>query len=348
MKIPRESGLEPLVLANIRRCRRRAFALRGALAALLIAAVLAALTTFLVVLSGDGLSAVAPRHWVALGVVAGLFVLFVLIVGPEKVPVAQSPDPRALSVFRNSLGGVSVAVGIEPPDLVVLDLPTANSVSLFHKGRPAVGVTVEALDSALSRRCAEAMMAHEVSHVLLGDVVIGSTRRRWRLVGLSLIAAVVLPFVFLALAFGVGSWTYIGFLSWAAVVVFLLFVLGKRVFRQNDLLADSVAARITADPEGLRDAILRLDRMFLENDRPFPSGARYPTVLFVYEVRPEVDLATMREMMGDEDDAEFQKAQDRNLLEGLRRSGARQRVSTEDRVRNLEAIERGHWRVFES
>lgn len=348
LRIPRDSNIEPQVIASIDRYRRRTLFLRLAAAVPLMAGVITSLVVYLYVLAGDGKPpAIEARLWVAVAVIAGVFALFVLLIGPEKMPLVLHPDHVSLNVFQNALEGVSVAAGVDPPRLLVLDLPTANSISLFDTGRPAVGVTTEALEAALPRRCAEAMMAHELSHVLLGDVVVGSNTRRWRLVGLSLDVAIVLPFVLLALAFGFGTWTYLGLFGWTALTVMLISVIGRLVTHQNDLLADSLAAKMTSDPGALKEAILLLDAMFLKNERPFSSGTRYPTLLFIYEVRPEVDLIAMREMMGDEDDSEeLREAKDLNLLKSLRKGAALPRTSTEERIENLEAIERGHWRAF--
>ncbi len=208
LRVPRDSGFEPQVVASINRYRHRALALRLAVAAVLMAGVIAALAAYLSVPSkGGSSSAPEAQHWVALALIAFMLALLVLFIRPEKIPVVPPPYRVSPAVFRNALDGVSLALGLDPPRLMVLDIPTVNSISLFHAGRPAVGVTVEALDAGLSRSTVEAMMAHELSHVLLGDVVAGSNTRRWRLVGLSLVGAVVLPFVLLALAFGFGAWT---------------------------------------------------------------------------------------------------------------------------------------------
>jgi Zn-dependent protease with chaperone function len=349
LRVPRDSGLEPQVIASIERYRRRSIALRWAGVVPLMAGVVAALTTYLYVLADDGaLPYTRAQSWLGLSVIALILVILVLLVGPEKLPVITRPDNLSLNVFQNALEGVSVAAGLDPPQLLVLDLPTTNSIALFHADKPAVAITAEALEASLPRRVAEAMMAHELSHVLLGDVVIGISTRRWRLLGLSLVALLVLPFVLLALAFGFGAWTYVGLLGWTALTVVFLRSAGPVANRQHDLLADSVAARMTGDPGALKQAVQLLDGMFLQNKRPFASGARYPQFLFSYENRPEVDLIAIRELIASEDDTEeTREASDRDLLKYLRKKSAFHRESTAARIDNLEAIERGHWPAFE-
>lgn len=317
MRIPRDSGLDPQVIASIKRHRRRASAIRLAAALPLIAGVAAALAACLVkVVGGGGVAESSAGSWVALAALTAVLIIVFSCIKPERMPQAQPRNEHPLGTFVQALEGVCVAVGLEPPRLLVLDLPTANSLSLYHENKPAVGITAEALEAALPRHVAEAMMAHETAHMLLGDVVLGRNTRRWRKTVLALVTAMVLPFALLALAFGFGAWTYLGLLGWIAFSLVVIWVLGSRVFRQNDLLADSVAAKITSDPGALKEAIRLLDGMFLSSEKPFPPGARYPSLFFVSEKREGDDIAT---------------------LPGL----------TEERLANLEAIELGRWPAFE-
>jgi Zn-dependent protease with chaperone function len=317
VRIPRDSGLEPLVIASIKRYRRHALVLRLAAAVPLMAGVVIALAICLAKLSGDStIPESSAGSWVVLGVITvALFFMFILL-GKEKVPVVQSPQGLTLDTFENALEGVSMAVGLEPPRLLVLDLPTANSISFFYNNKPAVGVTIEALQASLPRPIAEAMMAHEIAHVLLGDVVAGQNKRRWRLIGLSFTGAMVLPFFCLALAFGFGVWLYLGLFGWIAFTFLTTWVLGRLVLSQNDLLADSVAAKITNDPGSLKEAVRLLGRMFLSDEKTFDPGGPYPTLFFVYENRLQGDLPEMPDI-------------------------------SPERIANLEAIERGHWPAFE-
>jgi Zn-dependent protease with chaperone function len=237
---------------------------------------------------------------------------------------------------------------LDVPRLLVLDLPTVNSITLRWEGKPAVAVTSEALGAGLPGRCAEAVMAHEVAHILMGDVFVGSTKAKWRLVGVGLTAVLLAPFVLLALSFGSSPWLYVGLAAWTILLVFLINFFGPRVFRQNDLLADSVAASITGDPEALKDALVRLDKLFTRSDEPFPAGARYPELLFVYEVRPEVLLREIEESGDEPGDKASTGTARQDLLLRLGRRGAYPRFTIAQRVENLEAIERGHWLAFEA
>ena len=348
MRIPRSRGLEPQVALSISRYRTRCLIVRAAAATPLIAAVVATLLIYIHSLVRDvDRPAVAAHSLVFLAVVAAMLLLGALFIGPEKIPLVPPSDRARFTVFQNALEEVSIAAGTGCPDLLVLDVPTVNSLCLYHNRRQAVGVTAEALEAGLSRRCAEAMMAHEMSHVLMGDVVAGQNTLMWRLVGVSLVLASVLPWVFLTFAMGSSAWVYLGFLFWLALTAGLLTVMGRLLTRQNNLLADSIAAKITGDPGAIREVLLLLEEMFSRNPRPFAPGARYPGLMFIYQVRPEVDVAAFEEQLADEDDAVRRDIQKRQHLKKLHRRRAYSRATTRERIENLEAIERGHWAVFE-
>lgn len=355
VRLPRDLNIEPEVLACIKRYRRRKVLVRAVAASSLLIGVAAALAVFLAAVArgdqvpSDAFLDAGNQNYVAFGVIALFFVLFVLAIGPEKLPILPDARSPSLTVFRNALEGVSLAVGLEPPALFVLDVPTVNSVSFLRARKPVVAVTGETLEAGLSRGYAEAMMAHEVSHVLLGDVIAGANTARWRVVGFSIAAALLLPFLLLALVFGFGAWLYVGLIGWTALQLALITVLGRFMYRQDDLLSDSIAAKITSDPGTLKETVLLVDDLFRKNEGPFPPGSRWPELMFVYEPRPEVDAKAMREL-NDEDDgepgvshADEPESADRARLKKV---SPRQQVTIAERVKNLEAIERGHWLEF--
>lgn len=176
-------------------------------------------------------------------------------------------------------------------------IPTVNSLAFLYEGKPAVGVSLEAVEANLTPRRAEAMMAHELASTPL-------------------------------------------LLFWAAWR-------SRFIGRHNGLLADSIAAKLTYDPEGLKETIEELDRLFMENTMPFKPEARYPYYLFVYRVRPELELARARKMAGtfysEEQEEDFAADMDKWVT----RMSRFPRDTLEMRLRNLEAIELGHWPAFE-
>ncbi|MHB8894293.1 MAG: M48 family metallopeptidase [Candidatus Geothermincolia bacterium] len=353
MRLPSDLNFEPEVLASIKRYRRRKILIRAAGVSSLLAGVAAGLVVFLTAavrgqLPSEAFLSAAGIRWAWFLVIGLLYITFVLAIGPEKLAILPDEESPALSTFRNALEGVSIAVGLEQPGLFVLDVPTVNAVSFILARKPVVGVTKDALESGLPRGYAEAMMAHEVSHVLLGDVFLGANRARWRVVGLSIVAALLLPFFLLALVFGFSVWLYLGLIGWTALQWIVITVLGSFTYRQDDLLSDSVAAKITNDPAALRETILLVDDLFKKNDKPFPPGSRWPELLFVYEARPEVELKAMRDLRDEDDeDTGGSPARQESMDEAsLEKDVTLIRSTIAERVKNLEAIERGNWLQF--
>ncbi len=349
--------MEPLVIESIRRYRRQVFAQKLALLAPMAAAIIACLAALAALtaagagdwgraLRGDNGSP-AFLSWVFPLALAALLLLLAVRRGPEELVVAEEAGKGISGLYRQALEGLSAAAGLPAPSLRVLDVPTANSLAFFEERKPAVGVTREALRLGPSPRRAEAMMAHELAHILTGELYPASMRRRFQLAGWALISLLLVLMMLVMLVAGLSAW-FVTLM--AAAVFFLLFWAGWRsrfIGRHNDLLADSIAVKLTYDPEGYRDTLTELDRLFQENREFFPLKARYPYYLFVYRVRPEEQMAWARHLAGrlysEDQDEEFTE----DMGKWIERSSRFPRDTMEMRLRNLEAIELGHWPAFE-
>lgn len=317
-----EPNLEPQVIASIKRYRWRLLAQKLTGLAPLFIAFAGSLAGLVVAITlGEGFfepsrgGASAVRMLAVLVpclLVAALFLVAVFIHRRDVMPVSEEPPARlpGLPTFRDALEAVSTAVGTKPPELVALELPTANSISFLHMDNPAVGVTTAALRMDTTDSRAEALMAHELAHVMAGDIFLSTSRRRFRRIGYALDLMLVRPFVLLAFETGFALWLPFAFVAWTVFVVLWLNLKTTSLFRNSDLLADSIAAKITSDPGALKETIIDLGAL-MKGEQPFPAGARYPLYFFVNEAtRPLVTL--------------------------------------EERIRNIESIERGHWVEFET
>lgn len=348
----RNSGLEPEVIASIKRARRKQAGVRTLYMGTLIFGLAAAMVVFIVrvVQSSGAVHGTDARGWIPLITIAALYILFVLIVKPDKVPIADTGGDSSLNSFRSELEAVSLAVGLSVPYLKTVDIPTVNAISFKQGMRNAVGVTGDALKADLPKSCKEAMMAHEISHILTGDVPLGSSRVRWIVIGSSLAAFFILPFVFLALSFGFSVWLYAALVGWTLFDLYMMAKTSGMLYLHNDLLADSIAAKIIHDPEAVREAILLVEELGRENDKPFPTTSMLPDLLFVYDKSRKI---VVDEEGGGQDVHEVEN----NIKSG--KAGDDRRASTKgsgnrvkgadigERIRNLEAIERGHWIEFE-
>jgi Zn-dependent protease with chaperone function len=351
-----ELKMEPQVIESIKRYRRQVFLQKLAVLAPLALAISACVVALVV------LTAAGPGDWklVLMGengspsfllwifplALAALLLLLAVRRGPEALVVAEEPGDGSSGPFRRALEGVSAAAGFPAPPLRVLDIPTANSLAFLEGRKPAVGVSREALPLGRNPRRAEAMMAHELAHVLTGELYPASMRRRFQLTGWAMISLELVLLTLVILMAGLSLWAGLLLLAVAPLLLFWAGWRSRFIGRHNDLLADSVAVKLTYDPEGFRETLEELDRLFMENREFFPLKARYPYYLFAYRVRPEEQMAWARQIAGrlysEDQDEEFSE----DMGKWIERSSRFPRATLDMRLRNLEAIDLGHWPAF--
>jgi Zn-dependent protease with chaperone function len=253
-------------------------------------------------------------------------------------------DRQEFQRFRSGLESVSIAAGIPAPELAALELPGACTSSfLFLDGKPHVAVTTDALELPLSDQEAEALMAHEVAHVILGDIIKTPSLLSPERLAATLPLFVACAGLIIGIMAGSGPAIVLFLITFAVVLagslssnVFADYLarLFKVKWRHDDVLADSIAAKITENPEALKSAIEKLDKAGL-------TGTLIPALGFV-RVRDRFAAG--------------------NLLDGSLMTRRAESVDTdykiltvectaesvvEERTRNLEEIKRGHWQAFE-
>ncbi len=277
--------LERELAARISRDRRRSRAARGAFFAVLGALCIAVIVLVIVpyaagstelsplVTAAGGAGRVAALAAVALV----LDVVFALLYIPGVVrdrryyakltSRAGEYDARRLAMFMNALDGARLKAGVDEPPVAVLASSSPNALTFEgHGGKAVVGVTRGLLESDLSYKEAEAVMAHQLAGIIASDYLrkpgtFGFELAAYGLLGLfSLLGLAAAPMV------GAGGRTGLGvaFLAGAAAVLFLGGLVVRRLRRpdsQDYLLADSVAAGVTGKPEALAEAIRKLDSL---------------------------------------------------------------------------------------
>lgn len=202
-------------------------------------------------------------------------------------------DHHSFQRYKNALQAVSIGSGIATPALVVLDIPTANAIAFRKKGTPAVGVTRELLEADLTSSEVEAVMAHEVSHLVAGDEI--RSPNVFTGVGgvVIVLVAVALPFLY---SFGSFAYSF----SMLALSLFLLpvmvlvgiplslhlmmrpYSISRRnpTYYHNEIFADSVAAKLTSNPGALKGAIEKLTGL-MRRSEDMPRETIGFTQLFV-------------------------------------------------------------------
>ncbi len=276
-------------------------------------------------------------------------------------------DRVALGRWQDGLEAASLGVGITPPVIVPIALPTANTISFEFGGKMAVGVSAEALAAPLSYPEVEAIMAHEVAHIVTKTHIHSPYLRHKRYL---LIALAVTGVLSLAL-FVWSPWFMIAPFLLVAATPMMLIPTAMRNYQpimvntqgpygnqqgsrispemmkdahyEYDIIADSIAAKIISEPQALRRAIGEMAGL-MKSSPVMPSQKMTYTYLFIGPFRawePEVIKKAplmSRRMM----DKLVQQSYE-NIETYIRT----RHDLISDRLMNLKEIEAGVWRVFE-
>jgi Zn-dependent protease with chaperone function len=259
--------------------------------------------------------------------------------------VASEYDEVSLELFADALENVCLGAGITCPGLVVLDLPTVNFVTFEKRGKHYVGITKDATSTSFSKGEAEAIMAHEISHIITGDAL--KPLDIWRFKVLPFTSIVFL----LLLAIGIillwteedtgGITVPIFFLSyifiiWSGILVTFVAKRFDIARRHDDILADSIASKITSDPAALSRVVQRLSEMY-DAAEVLPREGYCNRHLFVCSRESRTAIPSILELFS------FWQTSDTNEDEARW-----EHTTIRSRVKNLEAIDQGHWPAFES
>ena len=288
-------GLEPKVIESIKHNKRQ---VRYQRALLLLPFVLAnifvAALVAVVFVNGEAPPSVPGKE----GSLVLVIVPYVLIIAAGLFANAgyarkrfnafirrEAPEGRgpAESMFRSALQGVSIGAGMDPPRLVVFEDPSVNAMAFIdRKGRPAIGVTQGALGADFSTGEANAILAHELAHLMMGDQVTPPHPLQLEYMPKNLFALYV--FIGLAVAYFAERYNFqfgpIVFVM-GLVFAFLLFFLFSETYTlkllnlaydHNDILADSIAVEITRDPDALISAIEKVSALVGRVEIASPSA----------------------------------------------------------------------------
>ena len=173
----------------------------------------------------------------------------------------DTTDPR-LKRLHNVIEEMAIASGVPLPEIYVLEQePGINAFAAGHTpANAAITVTQGALDN-LNRDQLQGVIAHEFSHILNGDMRLNIQLMGW-VFGLFIVALIgrfILSFSprdrrgsngAVAVGFAVMVLGYLG--------LFFGRLLQAAVSRQRERLADASGVQFTRNPEGLKDALIKI------------------------------------------------------------------------------------------
>ncbi|HLN43013.1 MAG TPA: M48 family metalloprotease [Acidimicrobiales bacterium] len=164
----------------------------------------------------------------AAGVGAGLLVWLSFWRGAARIVLralgARPGDEAELARAENIVDGLCATMGVEPPDIVVIDEQARQAMALGRKSGAAVLVVTSGLLQSLDPVALEGVLAHELVHVKRADVAPAT-----------MAAAVLLPW---ATFFPVSGLVH------------------KLAGRGREFRTDRLAVAVTRFPPGLREALV--------------------------------------------------------------------------------------------
>ena len=189
------------------------------------------------------------------------------------VRVERTTDDPRLQRLLNVVQEMAIAAAVPTPEVYVLESEDGiNTLVAGNTAADAAIIVTRGLVTLLSRDELQAVIGHEFSHIVNGDMRLNSRLLGWvygllivavamrmflgqftRIVqraenfGLFLMIILIVFIVFAFLVMGIG---YIG--------VFFARILQAAVSRQRERLADASALQFTRNPEGLRGALLKI------------------------------------------------------------------------------------------
>lgn len=186
-------------------------------------------------------------------------------------------DPATRRYLENIVEEMSLAAGLgsdEIPEIGIIPSDEPNAFALSGKDGSLVAVTTGLL-KLVNREELQAIIAHEVGHLLTGD-----TKAMTKLIAMSSIVAVIS---------GIGTRIFGGRggdnknpLAIALIVLSLIFLIAAPFLsqlanasmqRKRESQADAMAVRLTRNPDALARALRKIDGTYRSVEFPKKKGA---------------------------------------------------------------------------
>ena len=276
-------------------------------------------------------------------------------------------QPASLDRWKEGLDAAALRNGVEPPPLAAVQIPSANTLSFEDDvtREPTIGVSVQAIQSQLSYEEIEAIMAHELAHVVTGSYLRVSLMMTWIywLASFLVTLCVAASFFFLPYTY-LSGFIVILFATMLPAMFASMFddsrdpleprkrrgvsLAGrppeatldefKESTYEMDMVADSIAAKIISDPAGLATAIKAMAGL-AQQSPDSPVQKEIYDYLFVGPFKAWKPDPVTRGFNRERLEARRADSIDKYVQ-------SRYRLIT-DRLNNFAEIKAGTWRVFE-
>jgi len=180
---------------------------------------------------------------------------------------AVPPEGRDKQYLQDTVEGLSIAAGIPPPKIFVMNTDELNAYATGRNPENASVVVTTGLLKALNRQELEGVIAHEISHIRNRDILLMT------LIAVVVGLAAILSHIFLR-SFLYGGFSgrskdrNSGFEVILIVVGFILAIIAPlavrviqfAISRRREYLADASGAALTRYPEGLASALEKISK----------------------------------------------------------------------------------------
>jgi len=271
-------------------------------------------------------------------------------------------EPTTVDKFVEALEGAAIGAGVEAPALAVLDDPAANAIAFEGTdGGQGVGVTAGLLKADVSVSEVNGIIAHELSHLVIGENISAPT-----------ITDVEFQPSLLMVIFGISAaasllvspasmlYVIVEIICVAAILATIMLIYRSETFimkllnlsyQHDDLLADSLAVQITRDPAALKSAIKKVDALARQSGR-VPGGTILSKYLFVTPPSASGDYFRFTTEVAGEMLSGRKQPRTWMLFRRPANKAAHKVLEmesrmTQERLINLDLIEQGRWRALE-
>jgi heat shock protein HtpX len=171
--------------------------------------------------------------------------------------VSESVAPELYSIVRN----LALKAALPMPRVYIIPEETANAFATGRNAQHAVVAVTEGIRRILNREELEGVIAHELSHIKNGDMLISSIAAT--IAGAIGVLATMAQW---AAIFGGGSSNdddhggIIGLIAMAIFAPLAAAIIQLAISRSREYMADASGARITKNPYGLAAALEKLTK----------------------------------------------------------------------------------------
>lgn len=231
---------------------------------------------------------------------------------------AQQVDEKSAPALYNMVKRLAERGNLPMPKVYIIDSPVPNAFATGRNPEHAAVAVTTALADVLDKREIEGVLAHELSHVKNSDILIGTVA--------ATMAGIITTIAQWGMFLGGGSHDDDENGGGNFIVTLLIMILAPMaaaliqmaVSRSREYMADEGGGKLTGDPDGLADALLKIEAYAKRGSMP---GAT-PNTAHMFIICP-LSARDMQQMFSTHPSTEERVARLREQAKAMKKSGGR-------------------------